>query len=120
DVQGITISVTTEDGETFPDLSKVSDGIAGDLVSWIPAFSKQRHKPLPPILAAEVSRAVEKQPTPRTGRPGASRKRCARCARRSPPGRRRCRGADRPDGDLAGRAHLGLELGERELAPAGG
>ena len=59
-VMGLKLSVTTEDGETFPDINEVSDGLAGDLVMWIPAFSKQRHKPLPPILAAELSRFVEK------------------------------------------------------------
>jgi len=44
---GIRISVTMKDGEIFPDLNAVSDGLAGDLVAWIHAFAKERHKPFP-------------------------------------------------------------------------
>jgi hypothetical protein len=43
----IRISLTLPSGETVPDLSAVSDGLAGDLVSWIPAFAKERHKRFP-------------------------------------------------------------------------
>jgi hypothetical protein len=44
---GIRISVTLPDGETCPDLNAVSDGLAGDLISWIEAFSKKRSKTFP-------------------------------------------------------------------------
>jgi hypothetical protein len=52
---GIRISVTTPDGETFPDLDAASDGLAGDLIAWIQAYSKQRYKtfPEPEIIVPE-------------------------------------------------------------------
>jgi hypothetical protein len=44
---GIRLSVTLPSGETVPDLNAVSDGLAGDLVAWVPAYAKERHKPFP-------------------------------------------------------------------------
>ena len=44
---GIRISVTTPDGETFPDLDAESDGLAGDLIAWIDVYSKQRSNTFP-------------------------------------------------------------------------
>lgn len=41
---GIRLSVTLPDGETCPDLSAISDGLAGDLIAWIEAFAEQRSK----------------------------------------------------------------------------
>lgn len=43
DEDHIAVSVTV-DGETTPDINKVSDGLRVDLWYWIEAFSKQRHK----------------------------------------------------------------------------
>ncbi len=48
---GMRIAVVVEDGEEVPDLNAVSDGLAGDLVAWIAAFSKERHKPFPDSYA---------------------------------------------------------------------
>ncbi len=44
---GIKISVTTPDGETFPDLDAESDGLAGDLIAWIDVYAKERSRTLP-------------------------------------------------------------------------
>lgn len=44
---GIRISVTTPDGEIYPDLDAESDGLAGDLIAWIDVYSKQRSKTFP-------------------------------------------------------------------------
>ncbi|WP_437801070.1 hypothetical protein [Sorangium sp. So ce693] len=87
---GIRISVTMPDGTTVPDLNAASDGLAGDLVAWIPAFSKERHKPFPGMEAdastsaptrrktcprSSTKRTFTKKVTSRVGRPGAARKR---------------------------------------------
>jgi hypothetical protein len=37
----VSLSVAV-DGASVPDVSKVSDGLAGELYGWIPKFSKQR------------------------------------------------------------------------------
>jgi len=55
DFHGLTLALTTEDGDTCPNVSEVSDGLSGDLLSWTPAFSKQRYKALPGV--AERARA---------------------------------------------------------------
>lgn len=44
---GIRISVTLPSGETCADLEAISDGLAGDLLYWREAFSKQRYKTFP-------------------------------------------------------------------------
>ncbi len=44
---GVRIAVTTPDGEEFPDLARASDGLAGDLIAWTEAYSKQRIKTFP-------------------------------------------------------------------------
>jgi hypothetical protein len=87
---GIRISVTMPDGTTVPDLDAASDGLAGDLVAWIRAFSKERHKPFPAMEVgasantstqrrkrprSSTKRTTSKKAAPSVGRPGSARKR---------------------------------------------
>jgi hypothetical protein len=43
--KSIEIAVHLED-RVVPDLKKVSDGLAGDMLDWIPLFSAERYEPL--------------------------------------------------------------------------